>query len=275
MSNEELGRVAAERFREEHSLGIEPIANMARLIERSMGIGVAYVDVPTAPGHGMTMSKDDKYLIAVGCTDHPMRLRSTLAHELGHLRLGTVDREVTASNWSERTPEEIQADAFARHLLVPLKAVSQAVSGQQVMPALLSDLVQIHLASPNIVAIQLRDVGAIDQATCKEWSSIATGTLAAQFGWHSEYQALVAQSRQPRAPQALLARAIEGYRWGLVSPAAIARLEGKPDQKAVADALAQDGIVPAELPDATAQQPEDTGQRLTPEELALLLGGAG
>lgn len=271
MSNEKVGRSAAETFRREFELGVEPIVNIARLIEQKVGVGVAYVDTPT-PGHGMTMRLGDRYLMSVGCTEHPMRLRSTLAHELGHLRLGSVDRVLSHSGWDKRTPEEVQADAFARHLLVPLAAVSAAARETSSTTALLSDLVQRYIASPNIVAIQLREAKAIDQDTCNKWSTLSTGQLASQYGWHAEYAALAMQTRMPRAPQALLARAVEGYRWGLVTPAAIARLDGKPDPGLVIKQLGADGIVPMEVDNAVPERPTEAGEPLTPEEIALLMG---
>lgn len=272
MNNEKTGQKAAEDFRREFDLGIEPIINVARLIERKTGIGVAYVDTP-APGHGMTMRLGDRYIMSVGCTDHPMRLRSTLAHELGHLRLSSVDRYLSHSDWDERTPEEIQADAFARHLLVPLDAARAAARTTEATTALLSDLVQRHMASPNIVAIQLRDAKAIDQDICREWSKLTAGRLASQFGWRAEYQTLVSQTKTPRAPQALLARAIDGYRWNLVTSATIARLDGKSDPRIVSEQLGAEGIVPMGADDAEPERPTNVGDALTPEELALLMCG--
>lgn len=272
MSNEIIGRNAAEAFRHKFELGVEPIVNIARLIEQKVGVGVAYVDTPT-PGHGMTMRLGARHLMAVGCTAHPMRLRSTLAHELGHLQLGSVDRSLSHSDWDRRTPEEIQADAFARHLLLPLAVASAAARDTSPTPALLSDLVQRYLASPNIVAIQLRDAQVIDQNTCNKWSALSTGQLASRYGWHAEYAALAVQTQTPRAPQALLARAVEGYRWGLVTPAAIARLDGSPDPRLVTDQLGTDGIVPMEADDIVAERPTRAEAPLTPEEIALLMDG--
>lgn len=272
MSNERIGQKAAEDFRREFDLGVEPIVNVARLIEQTMGIGVAYVDTP-APGHGMTMRLGDRYMMSVACTEHPMRLRSTLAHELGHLRLGSVDRDLSHSDWDERTPEEIQADAFARHFLVPLDVARAAARTTEATTALLSDVVQRYMASPNIVAIQLRDAKAIDQDTCREWGKLTAGRLASQFGWRSEYQTLVAQTTTPRAPQALLARAIEGYRWNLVTPATIARLDGKRDPHIVTAQLEAEGIVPMGADDTVPERPTDVGEGLTPDELALLISG--
>ncbi|PFG33649.1 ImmA/IrrE family metallo-endopeptidase [Sanguibacter antarcticus] len=274
MSNERIGQSAAAAFRGEFGLGTEPIVNMARLIEQKTGVGVAYVNT-SMPGHGMTMRFGDRYLMAVGCTEHPMRLRSTLAHELGHFRIGSVDRTLDHSEWDERTPQEIQADAFARHLLIPLEAARAAVQGLAPTTALLSDLVQKYKASPNIVAIQLRDAKAIDQETCQDWSALSAGRLASQFGWHAEYASLTLESNTPRGPQALLARAVEGYRWGLVTPATIARLDGQRDPDRITAQLEAAGIVPLlEAEDAARERPTAVGTPLTPEELALLMGDA-
>lgn len=271
MSNEKIGQCAADKFRLEYGLGTDPIENIARLIEVEFGAWVAYVQT-SSPGHGMTMRLGERYLMAVGCTEHPLRLRSTLAHEVGHVRLGTVDRPLNHSNWDERTPEEIQADAFARHLLFPLTAAVAAVQGQELTMGLLSNLVQRYMASPRIVAIQLRNVGAIDAETCEQWGRVTGRQLASQFGWHAEYDAQAALSREPRAPQALLARAVEGYRWGLISAAALARLDGKPDPDGVADELNRNGVRPIDSLEISAQRPENSGASLTREELELLLG---
>ena len=51
MSNEKIGQKAADEFRREFDLGVEPIVSVARLIEQTVGVGVAYVDTPAA-GHG-------------------------------------------------------------------------------------------------------------------------------------------------------------------------------------------------------------------------------
>lgn len=273
MNNEDIGRVAAERFRREHNLGTAPISNMARLIERTVGVGVAYVR-SSAPGHGMTMVLDGTYLMAVGCTDHPMRLRSTLAHELGHHQLGTIDRMAGGVNWAARSPQEIQADAFARHLLVPMGTIVEAVDGETVTLAALSDIVQNYLASPQIVAIQMREVGAIDADTCKQWGQIPAGTIAARFGWHSEYQALVEQLNKPRGPQSLMARVMEGYRQGSIAPSTVARLNGDPRATDTKAALEKDGITPVGEYVVSAAPPVDSGERLTPEELSALMSGA-
>lgn len=245
MSNEDIGRRAAERFRREHSLGTHPILNLAWLIEHNVGIGVAYVR-SSAPAHGMTMLLGDMHLMAVGCTDDPMRLRFALAHELGHHQLDSADRMAAQGvDWASRNLEEIKADALARHLLVPVDGVVGMVGGGTVTLATLSDIVQTYLASPAIVAIQMRDAGVIDADTCKQWSQITSGRLATQFGWGADYQSLVEHSSKPRAPQRLMMRAMEGYRQGSITTSTIAKLSGVPKATEMKVALDKQGFIDA------------------------------
>lgn len=247
MSNEDIGRRAAERFRREHSLGTHPILNLAWLIEHEVGVGVAYVR-SSVPAHGMTMCLGDMYLMAVGCTDDPMRLRFALAHELGHHQLDSADRMAAQGvDWASRSSEEIQADVFARHLLVPTDGVVGMVGGGTVTLATLSDIVQTYRASPAIVAIQMRDAGMIDADTCKQWSQITSGRLATQFGWGTDYQSLVEHSSKPRAPQRLMIRAMEGYRQGSVTPSTIAKLSGVPKATDMKVVLDKQGFIDARI----------------------------
>ena len=271
MSNEEIGRNAAAQFRAEHFLGTAPISDLACLIEHKVGIGVAYVR-SSVPGHGMTMRLGDMYLMAVGCTEHPMRPRSTLAHELGHHQLDSVDRIADGVDWSSRSPEEIQADAFARHLLVPMSGVADMVEGGKATLATLSDIVKTYLASPAIVAIQMRDAGVIHADTYNQWRQIAAGTIATQFGWRTDYQSLVEQSSKPRGPERIMMRAMEGYHQGSVTFSTIAKLSGDPKGADLKVAHDEDGFTSAWVPPTVASPPSDTGERLTPEELAAFMG---
>jgi Zn-dependent peptidase ImmA (M78 family) len=271
MNNEAVAKEAAEKFRREHQLSDAPVDNLTWFIENKLGVGVARV-AGAQPGHGMTMSDGNRYLIAASCINNPMRLRSTLAHEIGHLVLESVNRYLTYDQWEERNSSEIQADAFARHFLLPLSAVKSMSFGKEVSEQLLSDLTQIYGVSSSIAAIQMREAGLIHESTCTQWRGTPTATLAMRFGWHSEYNAKAAESNTPRAPQKLLAQAIEAYRWGVGSISPIARLQGQSDFAKVLSQLEAAGIRPIEQINHVAQKPKDSGERLTPEELALLMG---
>ena len=65
----------------------------------------------------------------------------------------------------------------------------------------------------------------------------------------------------PRGPQALFSRAMCGYEWGLVSAAALARLNGSGNAHEMAQQLEKVGITPRDFPDIVASRPseKDTG----------------
>lgn len=273
MSNERIGREAAEEYRKQLGLDTRPVGNLARLIENKLGIGVAYVQ-GAEPGHGMTMSDGLRILIAAGCTPHPLRMRSTLAHELGHVVLQSVDHYLHDQKPAERDSREIQADAFARHFLLPLASVEMFADERQVSERLLSDLVQVYGVSAHIAAIQMRDLDLINSSTYEEWKGLSGSLLSTRYGWPSEYAAQALESSKARPPQDILAQTIEGYRWGAVSAAAIARLSSESNVSAVSERLQAEGIIPGNARSTVAEAPTDSGERLTAEELAALMGNA-
>ena len=67
--------------------------------------------------HGLSMRDPatGRTVIAVATTTNPLRQRTSIAHELGHVLAGDLDRPADGAP-GERTPAEKQADTFARHL---------------------------------------------------------------------------------------------------------------------------------------------------------------
>lgn len=193
---------------------------MYELIHVAKGIDVISMKAPGTE-HGLTMCDpaSGRVVIVVATTPHPMRQRSSIAHELGHVLAGDLDRDDTLIP-GERSPAEIRADAFARHLLLPLDAIRRRFivddAPATVLPADLSDLVQEFEVSAQLAAIQLRTLKLIDPDTCSAWGARSAANLATTFGWGSRYRALAAVSSQSRAPQALMARAVEGYHRGVL-----------------------------------------------------------
>jgi Zn-dependent peptidase ImmA (M78 family) len=246
LNAEAEGRTAAARFREGHRLGVQPLGDLVAVIEQATGIDVAVLDVGPDE-HGLTMRDPARNAVFIGIarTRKPMRQRSTLAHELGHV-LFEDWADVGAGNWGDRSPAEIRADAFARHLLVPVEGLREFLGdGQSVTEPVLSQVVQRFLVSPQIAAIALHQASYIDDATKQEWMALTAPILAARFGWSDQYRALQADSDQRRAPQRLLARAIKAYAEGVLPVQAIATLRGITPAAAEAD-LQEAGVVPAE-----------------------------
>jgi Zn-dependent peptidase ImmA (M78 family) len=204
------------------------MGDLVAVIEQATGIDVAVLGVDPDE-HGLTMRDPGRNAVFIGVarTRNPMRQRSTLAHELGHVLFEDwTDND--ASNWSDRTHEEIRADAFARHLLAPEHGLREFLGSRELLAqADLSAIVQRFLVSPAVAAIALQQAGYIDAAIKQEWMGLSTPLLAVRFGWSDQYHALQADSDQRRAPQQLLARAIKGYAEGVLPAQALATLRGR------------------------------------------------
>jgi Zn-dependent peptidase ImmA (M78 family) len=248
MNAENEGRAEAEAFRREHKLGDAPLPDLVSLIELTQDIDVAVLDAEPDE-HGMTMRDPDRdvVMVAVARTRNPMRQRSTLAHELGHVLFGDF-APPKADGWDERSPQEIRADAFARHLLVPRAGIEAAMAGRAGSFSLpeFSIIVQRFKASPSLIALQLFKTDLISAARMDELKALSTPALASRFGWSDLYAGWQQESQQRRAPQRLLSRATEGYLVNVLSLQAIARLRGLPVEM-LAEEFEQAGIMPAPI----------------------------
>lgn len=241
--NERRAEELADAVRQDFELGDAPIADLFELVYKARGVDVLSMDA-SQDEHGLTMTHPTTKttIIAVATTPHPMRQRSSIAHELGHVLAGDLDRP-QALVPGERSDAEICADAFARHLLIPKRAVQRHMSGsaRPIDEGALSDLVQRYGVSPAMAAIQLRHAGLIDQPTCADWMYLSSRTLATRYGWLDQYLGLQAESMRPRAPQGLMQRAVAGYRAGLMSLAELSLWYGRPPAELEAEIGPQDG----------------------------------
>src|SRR6185436_12634005 len=113
------GRAAAVEFRRYYHLGVQPLGDLVALIEQSAGIDVAVLDAGPDE-HGLSLRDPERAVVIIGVarTRRPMRQRSTLAHELGH---------VIFNDWTSGgdPSAEARADAFAQHLLLPLDGLRE------------------------------------------------------------------------------------------------------------------------------------------------------
>ncbi|MFP5347775.1 MAG: ImmA/IrrE family metallo-endopeptidase [Actinomycetes bacterium] len=233
--NERVARARAETFRDEHALGLRPLGDLFELAHAAMRCDALAMDADEVE-HGLSMLDPvtGRIAIVVATTSHPMRQRSSLAHEIGHVVGGDLEAEAVTTP-GERSPAEIQADAFARHLLLPVAALRERFGPEarraQVGEAELADVVQEFEVSPSLAAIQFREARLIDRTTCTGWMPLRTASVAARYGWLSQYQALALASTQPRAPQTLMRRAVEGYHRGIVDLDELAAWYGEsPDE---------------------------------------------
>lgn len=228
MNYNQSAREAAEEFRSDHHLGIQPLGDLVAIIEQATGIDVAVLNVDDVDEHGLTMRDPDRGVMFIGVarTPHPMRQRSSLAHELAHFLFNDWAK-YDEGGWDRRSIPEKRADDFAGHLLIPREGIRALLGNREVdSPAVLSEVVQLFVASPQMALIALEQTGYINSATKTQWWPYSAPKLAAIYGWSDQYQALSAASRMGRAPQKLLTRAIAGYQEGVLSAQAIATLRG-------------------------------------------------
>lgn len=218
-------RTAAAQFRAEQHLGTAPIADLVTVLEDCPGIHVAVLPRGTPDHHGMRASDPERQVtvLAAAATPHPVRLRSTLAHELGHHVFG----DPTPATWSERTPEEDRATEFARHLLLPVEGLVDVLGepgSVEVTEAVLSKVVERFAVSPQMAAIQLREAGFITPTVATGFMGLTTPILATRFGWSALYRQWSADSQSVRPPRRIIAAAINAYIGGHATIETLANL---------------------------------------------------
>jgi Zn-dependent peptidase ImmA (M78 family) len=230
-TNEQKARARAEGFRAAHDLGTRPIGDLFELAHSALGCDALALQADEAE-HGLSMLDPETgcVVIAVATTRNPMRQRSSLAHEIGHVVADDL-RARTAPVPGSRSPAEIQADAFARHLLLPVTALHDRFGrpgrdASDVGEPALATVVQEFEVSPSLAAIQLKEAGLIRRQAWDEWRAVSTSMLATRYGWLSQYRAMSAAATQPRAPQTLMRRAVEGYHRGVVGLGELSRWYG-------------------------------------------------
>jgi Zn-dependent peptidase ImmA (M78 family) len=244
--------LSARKLREAHGLSTAPIRDVQELIEMvDPEIFVAVLDMP-AGMDGMVVKDParDRTVVGVATTSVPERLRSSLAHELGHIVNSDYVGELPP-NCAERTPSENRADTFARHLLAPREGIELHLLD---LGATAGHLELAHLASvtrhfgvsPVMALIQLRAMRWLSGTQEQDWKRESARSLALRFGGLEEYKARAAESQRPVPPRKLVARATEGYVENQISLRTLALLNGEDPEDLKAE-LDEAGIVPAPI----------------------------
>jgi len=219
---ERAGRERAERFRLDHQLGIAPIDDMAAILDEA-GLDVVVMDVPSGSAEaGLTMHDPEtgQTVIAIATMAWSGRQRFTMAHELCHHLKG--EHLSVHAVQGHRTPGELEADSFARHLLVPLAAAQAArVQFPTSVESQLNDLVRRFDVSPSVARLQLANTGT-PPAALESTAGITAKRLAASHGWLGLWRQRSTLALQPQAPRRLLTRLAVAHRDGFVPLAELA-----------------------------------------------------
>ena len=128
--------VGAKRARETRAaLGLDPAApiDVLAVAEQRADVPVLSPRCPTS--RRLLLARDgERALLWVNGAQPLVRQRFTLAHELGHLRIGHDGRipvdSVAVLAGETRDPREVQANAFAAELLAPRAGVTEMVAGE-------------------------------------------------------------------------------------------------------------------------------------------------
>jgi hypothetical protein len=104
---------------------------------RAIGLRVARRDLGSV--NGLLRQTSDGPVVAVNAREHPRIQRYTVAHELGHMLIGDLDRRRLALTERE---EERLCESFASNLLIPREDLDRALAEFEDDPAELLALVR-------------------------------------------------------------------------------------------------------------------------------------
>lgn len=106
-------------------LGLAPISDVLALLELQLGVRVFIRKLPTRISGLYAFDEAVGACILVNATGRRSRRQNTAAHEFGHLVSNRGDPDVLLEHGPEHAREERYANAFARGLLMPARAVMQ------------------------------------------------------------------------------------------------------------------------------------------------------
>jgi hypothetical protein len=229
----EAGKISAQRVRDGMQLGEEPIPDLVGLVEE-LGFPVAFRRLPDGM-HGLNVQDAREGTVTrliIVSTSGPWTLqRYTLAHELCHALYDDVGQIIVdLVDVPDRLPE-VRAEAFARHLLLPVRAlehdVSQARRDEVSWSALTARLMVRWGMSRKAILRALEDDQLASPAETAAVRSRPVDGLMAEAGLTEQWQELSAEESEPSGSPWLVNRALEAYRHGWVGTRVVADLLGK------------------------------------------------
>lgn len=229
------------RVRDELGLGDRPGANLLRVLEEVCGVKVFHL--PFEPGGCAACSANDRFgwAILLNSNNVPWRRNYDLAHELFHLltwnlfRTGSQDESVTAPD-----REEMLANVFASHLLMPTEAIRRAVNplirDERLTLQLLYDVARQFNVSVEAILWRIKDVYGFEKQRIQH-------AVEQYRGFASSYETRE-QDEPPRQPQRFVAMAKRAFERGEISTGRLAEYLGVTRQEVMRWA---DKEVPADV----------------------------
>ena len=244
------GRVLAEEVRRNLEFGIAEIGDLPALAEMHFAADVALSPLGEGGSDGLCAHDGEAALLVVN-TDYPTgRTRFTLAHELGH-HLLRDPRDVIEEQLGDMFATsyiELRVNAFAGHLLLPLKAVITTLAwlgcGRDDLVAAntrgrvaLGYLMLRYGVSLPCALSQIVEAGFLTvRAKTDLADNLRAGELVrAARRLISECPGPEKTTREQRPPARLVAAALEAVRAGYIGMNTVAVVLGRADDDALFD----------------------------------------
>lgn len=243
------GRVLAEEVRRILEFGIAEIWDLPALVEMHFAADVALS--PLGQGSDGLCAHDGEAALLVVNTDYPTgRTRFTLAHELGH-HLFHDPRDVIEEQFSDMFTTsyiERRVNAFAGHLLLPLKAVittlawlgcgrDDLIAANAHSRTALGYLMLRYGVSLPCALSQLVEVGFLTVTAKTDLADKLHAGELVRAARHliSECPGPEKTTREQRPPARLVTAALEAARGGYIGMNTVAALLGRADDDTLFD----------------------------------------
>jgi Zn-dependent peptidase ImmA (M78 family)/DNA-binding XRE family transcriptional regulator len=249
------GAALAAEVRMQLGLDHHPIANLPQLIERRLGMDVVIEPLPDGID-GLYVQVDNTAIAVANAEHFPGRQRFTLAHEVCHRLCGDAHEVVVEQLFSgSKSPEEMRANAFAAHFLMPEAAITQMLETTPLSERTVAQIMLNFGASLQAAAWHLFNLRKIDESQREHLLAIGPATLFVRAGLRAEWEAAKKALGVRRPPARLQERAIRAYTAGSIGIGPLADLFAVPDAEVLRENLAAAGIVPPTFESAPAPLP--------------------
>lgn len=235
------GKRLAREVRNEWGLGNDPLPDLFGLIEERAGVLVV-LEPLGGDLDGLCAHADALALIVVDSSAALGRQRFTAAHELCHFLLGEGSTLHVDERIFGQAVEEMRANAFAAHFLMPADGVDRYRRERPVDGLVATELQYTFGVSLDALLWHLLNLGAIDDEARRRLAEPGARALAYRNGYAAEWDRIEGERGIRRPPRPLLERALTAYGEGRLGIEPVARLWGRTDAEALRSELEQFGI---------------------------------
>jgi Zn-dependent peptidase ImmA (M78 family)/transcriptional regulator with XRE-family HTH domain len=238
------GQEFAKALRERLDLGLAPIPRLPELIEERMSIDVALQPLDGGVD-GLCLQAERVALLLVNSEPTWGRQRFTLCHELAHFLWGDGDEFLVDEGLFESTrPEEVRANAFAAHFLMPIEGLRRRLGDAEIDAGSSMDLVFHFGVSLEAFLWHVYNAKLVTSAERQALNATGPRALALQCGRSAEWQELEQLRSTARPPTRIVRRGLSAYKAGLIGIGPLAELEQRSDVAQLRRELEDAGISP-------------------------------